>query len=296
MSLEELREKRSRSGVVYYERADGEIISKCCTKCHELKSLSCYMKKKDGFGGRRPLCNTCEQERARLYREKNRDKESERKRKYREENPNYHRDYYKNWIIENSQRKRDYDNKYNEENREQRAESTRKWYQVNRDHKSEYNQLWHEKNHTHHLNLMRNWRKNNPEKVILKGVLRRAQISSLLDNFTPEQMSDTLKHFGNGCALTGESADIHWDHLIPIASGKGGTTKGNMIPLKSVLNLSKNDSNIFEWFYKNKERFDLDETKFNKMIEYIAEQNNMTVLEYKSYYDSCFTEAVYNKP
>lgn len=95
-----------------------------------------------------------------------------------------------------------------------------------------------------------------------------------------------ISHFG-GCALTGDS-NYHLDHVIPLSSGCGGTTRGNVIPLRPDLNLSKSDSNLFVWFQSVQERFSLEERKFDQLVAYLAEANVMGISEYRDYVFSCF--------
>lgn len=290
MIIDDYYEKRNRSGTVYYENSIGEIVAKCCVKCGEAKTLDSYSRKKDGLGGKRTLCNTCEKERAKNYREENVDKELERKRKYREENRDIILEKQRKWCKEHPEQKAEYDRKYREENREKRAEANRKWYKGNRVYKIGYNRKWIEENPEIHAAMLRKWRKDNPIKAKILANRRRARKASLPDNFTVDQVESVLEHFKGGCVLTG-SADIHWDHAIPLATGMGGTTVGNMIPLRSDLNISKNDSNLFEWFDANKIRFDLDDSQFNKLVEYLADINRMSVEQYRQYYYSCFEKA-----
>jgi hypothetical protein len=137
------------------------------------------------------------------------------------------------------------------------------------------------------LELAKIWQRNNPDKVTVIQQRRRARKKSLPDDFTEKQMEETLEYFG-GCALTGDAVDIHWDHAIPLASGYGGTTFGNMIPLRGDLNNSKNDANIFEWFSVNKERFNLSQDRFDELVRWLADVNEMSVEVYRKYVYECF--------
>jgi hypothetical protein len=133
---------------------------------------------------------------------------------------------------------------------------------------------------------LRKWQRNNPDKTAAYSHRRRARKLSLPDEFADDDMREIYAKF-NGCALTG-SADVHWDHAIPLATGHGGTTTRNMIPLRSDLNMSKNDGNLFEWFERNKERFNLRQDKFDNLIDYLANLNGMSVDDYRSFVCKCF--------
>jgi len=104
---------------------------------------------------------------------------------------------------------------------------------------------------------------------------------------TAEKRDLIIEQFDGGCALTGDKADVHLDHVIPISVGHGGTTYENIIPLRADLNLSKGTGNIFEWFEANMQRLKLKRTKFNTLIEYLADINGMTTKEYEAYVRKC---------
>jgi hypothetical protein len=169
---------------------------------------------------------------------------------------------------------------YHEENKEHRNILIRKWREENREKEAERLRLHYEKNKDHMAETNRVWRRNNPEKINLIMQRRRARRLALVGDFNMEQKHLTFEYFG-GCALTGVTGDIHWDHVIPIAVGHGGTTYGNMIPLRGDLNKSKGDKNIFEWFEANRQRFNLDQERFDRLIEWLGKANDMTTEEYR---------------
>jgi len=134
------------------------------------------------------------------------------------------------------------------------------------------------------------WKTENKDRVVLAEQRRRARKNALPDDFTIEQQNEVLAHFNHSCVLTGESINRSWDHALPIASGHGGTTYGNMYPLRGDLNSSKNDSNLFEWFESNRQRFKLSQERFDELVKYLADVNEMTVEGYTEYYYECFED------
>jgi len=132
------------------------------------------------------------------------------------------------------------------------------------------------------------WGRNNTDKRRLSKLRRRARVASLPDDWTQEDRVEMLERFNGECSLTGTSSDLNYDHAIPIAVGHGGTTRGNMIPMHGRLNESKASTHIFEWFEANRERFGLEQRKFDELIEYLAQVNEMTTQEYRAYVDWCF--------
>lgn len=157
----------------------------------------------------------------------------------------------------------------------------RKWAIDNREWSRLNTQKWRENN----PGYAAQWQKDNPEKSRLVRQRRRARKVSLPDTLTEQQQDNIFERFG-GCALTGDS-DVHLDHVVPLSIGHGGTTLENMIPLRGDLNISKQASNIFEWFELVKERFNLNQSKFDELITYLAEANDMTAQEYRNYVDYC---------
>jgi hypothetical protein len=271
MNLEGLTERVTNNPVAryrikYYENLEGKIVAKVCTKCSTTKPLERYALAKKGFGGRRSVCKECMAK----YREQNKERAKENDRMYYERN--------KDRVIERAK-------KWRELNTEKVASSKRVYYLKNREVALKYSRKYREQNREKDAKRKRNWRKAKPDMVTLSTQRRRARKKSLPNSFTTEQMQETLKYFG-GCALTG-SDEFYWDHVIPIATGHGGTVYGNMIPLRPDLNQSKSDANIFEWFEANRQRFNLSQSKFDRLVEWLCKNNNMTNEQYRAYVDEC---------
>lgn len=276
------------------------IIGKKCTKCGEWKPLETGFHKGNGLGGRKAVCKSC--------RSTNTGKRLTIETEVRVINGEIItvRKCTKcgEWKpLETSfYRKKggsgdrfsvcidcllDQHRKYREENKEKIAEYRRRRYEENKEKLLEYYRKYYEKNKEKHRYYTIRWQKNNHEKAKAITQRRRARKRGLPDNWTLEQQKGTWEYFNNACALTGEGGDIHEDHVIPLAVGHGGTTYGNMIPLRADLNDSKCDRNIFEWFSENRERFNLSEERFNRLIEYLATINGLTVDEYRQFVYWC---------
>lgn len=254
MDLTGMKEKVNKGGTIYLINTSEDIVAKSCSICGNVKELN-YYAKGSAFAGRHAKCKMCLKE----YRTENKQRLNEESKVWRENNPEYMTKYMQ---------------RYYSENQAHMNELSRKWYASNR-----------EKT----LSDVQKWRNKNPDKVKLIAHRRFARKKALPDALTDEQMTSTLEHFG-GCALTGDS-DIHWDHVIPLATGRGGTVYENMIPLRADLNESKCARNIFEWFGANKERYELSESKFNELIVFLAEINRMSKDEYVRYVYDCHGES-----
>jgi hypothetical protein len=178
---------------------------------------------------------------------------------------------------------------YREANKEKRRENSRNWSLKNREHRTEYKRKWRKLNPDYESM----WWTEHREVANIIAARRRARVKGSISDLTLGQHAKIMKHFNNSCALTLEKEDIHMDHVIPLSTGHGGTTYGNMIPLRSDLNLSKNNKNIFEWFEANRQRFNIPEKKFEKLIEYLAEINIVTTDEYRDHVYWCHENPVY---
>jgi hypothetical protein len=173
-----------------------------------------------------------------------------------------------------------------EDNREKTLIRNQFYYENNRNEILKQKSSYYESHRDKKLEINREWYKSNPEKARLIKQRRRSRESSLPDTLTQEELDVILKRFDGGCALTG-SHDIQLDHAIPLATGHGGTIFQNIIPMRSDLNNSKKHANIFEWFERNRERFSLPQEKFDSLIDWLSEINNMTVNEYRNYVYQC---------
>jgi hypothetical protein len=267
MSNGNITKKVNRKGTIYYVDDNNEVVSKVCAKCSEVKSLSDFQKHKAGLGGRESACKSCKSG----YYEKNKDSFVHRYDSNKEHLRELSRTYYL-------------------ENRDTLLDYSRNYYRNNKEYLDSRNRTYRKDNKERIVNLQRRWRRDNPNSARLITQRRLARKKSLIDDLTPEQMRNTFEYFG-GCSLTGEVGNNHWDHVIPLSTGKGGTTYGNMIPLRADLNLSKSDDNIFDWFERNSSRFSLSRERFDRLIEWLAGANDMTTVEYKEYVFSCFSSS-----
>lgn len=140
----------------------------------------------------------------------------------------------------------------------------------------------------------REYRANNPAPVFIGRKLatrmanqrRIAREKQLPNTLTTKETKEILSRFKNTCVLT-KADNYHLDHVIPISTGHGGTIYGNIIPLRADLNISKSNRNIFDWFADNKERFNLEQRRFEELIAYLADINDMTTKEYEKYVRWC---------
>lgn len=165
-----------------------------------------------------------------------------------------------------------YSRKYRDANRTKLRDYARQYYANNAEKEREYSRRYYAEN---------------PEKDRMRDLRRRARKASLPDSLTESQWRDTLDYFGGACAFTGVTEDLHRDHVLPLSIGHGGTTKENMLPVSSRINLSKCDNNVFVWYEENGVRLGICPERFERAIGYLAELNGMSVSEYRDYVYDC---------
>lgn len=147
---------------------------------------------------------------------------------------------------------------------------------------------WRLANPEKQLESQRKWKLRNPQKDKVYQNQRKARLENLRDDLTHAQWESTVKHFNYSCALSGDKEKITMDHFIPISSGKGGTYDGNVYPITSKLNNSKNNRNPFEWFKEYGVLHGIRKEKWEQLVEYLASKHDMTNCEFEDYVNSLF--------
>jgi hypothetical protein len=256
---------------VVLEERDG-TLGKECTKCCEWKALDNYAMHKGKLGGRESSCKICRKKYNKKYYEENQTSILLQKQVYAKENREHRAEYMKKW---------------NEENRDRRKEYNRNYRINNNEQLSNYDKNRYKENPAPRKEAAKNWQQNNPEKLSIIRHRRRARQASLPSTLTANEYNKTLNYFENACALTGRTDNLEKEHALPISIGHGGTTFENCYPMEISLNRSKHNHNIFEWFEANRQRFNLEQWRFDRLIEWLASANAMSTEEYREYVYWC---------
>lgn len=258
MGCAEISSQKGRKAYVI----EGEFVALQCMVCESIKEKKFFYKQINGFGETLSRCKVCKNAYVKSYAEKHAEKIAE----YRA----------------------GYNKKYAVKNREIILDKRRDWRKKNRVELSAKSSVYYSENRTRILERTKEYFKANPHMKVRETQMRRARKYLLPNDLTVEQLTEINAFFHSTCALSGESTDIQDDHVIPISIGHGGSTYGNMIPLSAELNRTKSAQHLYEWFDANKSRFNLDQSRFNALIEYLASANEMTPDEYRKYTDFCF--------
>lgn len=282
MELTVIKKSKTGSRKAYKDK-DGNIYLDC-SKCDKIKLIECFYKNEGCFIGKQNKCKECQNNYSRKHYEGNRERLLASGKKYYEENKEHIKEYNKKWYEENKERHNEITRKYYYDNKEFFREKSRIWHEANKEHKRELARIWNEENKEHRKEYNKKYAKHNKDKIRLKTQRYRARKKELADTLTSEQ----VLLLGHHCVLTGDTNDIQLDHVIPLATGHGGTSYENIIPLSAELNQSKRDSNIFEWALNNHERFNFTVELFNEVMTEVATRNDMTLEEYEMYVYWCF--------
>jgi hypothetical protein len=244
---------------------------KKCNKCKVEKELTEFGKMKASKDGLRSECKSCRNERAKEYREKNRE---------------YLKEYAKEWHKKNKERKKE----YYQQNKERFKERRKKYYQGNKERLNEYKKEWYQKNKERIKEKGKKYRERNKELIKERKKKYREQNRGLINERARERFktdslykmstnlrSRTYKAFKRKCysknSKTQKMLGVDWevakqhiekqfkkgmnwdnygewhiDHIIPLASAnteeelKKLCHYSNLQPLWAEDNLSKSDS------------------------------------------------------
>lgn len=89
------------------------------------------------------------------------------------------------------------------------------------------------------------------------------------------------------CALTGSTHDVTLDHFIPLEWGHGGEYPGNVFFVRRDLNAVKSNLNPFRWIKKLTLRRDLDMSRWDRLLEDLAEKNGLSVKQFRLFVNWC---------
>jgi 5-methylcytosine-specific restriction endonuclease McrA len=93
----------------------------------------------------------------------------------------------------------------------------------------------------------RRWQQANPDKVLLNIQRRRARKAKAgIYQITERDWRRLVARFDHRCAYCGEARPLTQEHVIPLARG-GRHAIGNLLPVCSPCNSSKNQKLLIEW-------------------------------------------------
>ena len=223
-----------------------------CSKCNEVLQANKenFCLKKGGRYGFSKRCKECDKE----YRTENKEKLDNDK---------------KNYYLENAERLKKYQKSYKEENKEQVSKRKKKYYIKN---KAEINlklRNYYKENKTMYRQKSREYGKTEKGKRIRQLTSQRyySRKKQNVVDLTVSEWEECLIFFDYKDAYTGKKMNIvSQDHIIP-QSKSGPYSKWNVIPCERSINSSKSNSDMEEWY--RKQRF-FDEKRLEKIKRWIA--------------------------
>ena len=270
-----------------YFSIDGtEVVSKVCSKCGMDKLLTEFGNKEGGKFGVRSDCKICRSKYNKEYSENNKEAIAEYGKEYRKNNKELiaknRREYYE----DNKEHILEYHIRYREENSETIKEKNKEYYKENREHLlnyiriyrknnrkelSEKKKIYYEKRKEDKKEKSKMYRENNKQAIAIKYNLylktpkgkekirrgahkRKALKQQSGGSYTSSQWEECKQFFDNKCAYSGQPITLdnsHVEHIVPIS--KGGTSYiWNLCLSLNVINLSKHNSDMEEWYRKQK--------------------------------------------
>lgn len=119
----------------------------------------------------------------------------------------------------------------------------------------------------------------------MREVLRHEILKYLPNLLTKKELQQIRD--STACELTGQVDDLTVDHFIPLGWGHGGVYLGNIFSLGRKLNSSKSNINPFKWITKPEVSEIIDVTRWNALIQRLAKDNDLTIVEFENYVNWC---------
>lgn len=178
----------------------------------------------------------------------------------------------KEWRNKNYEKVRQYSRKWQELHPEKKKQSSRDYSNRNR---GKLNQ-WAINNPERAREIKRQYKLRNPDRGRQDTAKRRSLERKLPTTYTMEQWKGCKAHFKSSCAYCGkELKKLHQEHFVPVTKG-GGYTINNIVPACQRCNSSKNNSDFFEWYPKQKFFSKQRQAKVLKYLGYISETEQQT--------------------
>lgn len=150
---------------------EGNLISKECSGCHEIKPVSEFNKNKGHIDGLQPKCKECikkyrqeNKDKSKEYRQKNKDRIKERKQEYYQKNKERFKERRQEYLQKNKDRIKERSQEYYQKNKERTRERHRKYYQENKEYHREYYQEYYQKNTQEALQQIKTEVESTPDK------------------------------------------------------------------------------------------------------------------------------------
>lgn len=219
---------------------------KRCYHCKQILPVSDFNRDKYAKDGLQYKCRTCRSESKKESYQRNKQRVLEKARDYRDANREQIRESQRH-IYSSNPEKRESKNLYLREYRDVNAEQIRIKRAKYSEQTAEYRRERDKERY-----------RDNPEHFRIKSANRRARKCDLPDTFTNADWQHALAYFNHACAVCGRPQGL-WhtlsaDHWIPLSSADcPGTIPTNIVPLchgQGGCNNGKKDKNADVWLIR----------------------------------------------
>lgn len=216
-----------------------QSITKTCTRCGVVKSVSEFAMRKDRTNSTRSICRKCANELSAQWRINNPDKQ---------------RELSKKWLDLNKEKLKIYQATWREKHRKPKIKKEKKapWHVRNKERSRELCRLWRDRNPEKNREIVAKWRINNPEKVRIKNQNYRSKINGSTGVLSYGLASKLYDLQRGRCACCGIKLGrkFHRDHIMPLALG-GENTDSNIQLLCQPCNNKKHAKHPIDFMRSN---------------------------------------------
>ena len=132
------KERIQQRGIIRNYDDNGNLISKECSKCHEIKEVSEFNKDKSKKDGVATACKECKKEQISEYYKQNPNKLKERQAKYYKQNADKVKENQAKYYKQNKDKRKEYMAKYRKQNDDKERERQAKYRKQNPNKVREY--------------------------------------------------------------------------------------------------------------------------------------------------------------
>lgn len=140
---------------------EGNLISKECSCCHKIKSVSEFHKCKNKIDGLRSECKECRKK----YAQENKDKIKQYREQYNIDNAEKIKEYEKQRRKDNAEYYKEYHKQYQKDNAEKIKEYKKEYYKDNVDSLKEYHKQYRKDNAERIKKYYKQYQKDNAESI-----------------------------------------------------------------------------------------------------------------------------------
>jgi hypothetical protein len=134
-----------------------------------------------------------------------------------------------------------------------------------------------------------------PNKRKAYKQVQRARVVGAPDAYSEEDWRALKEHAQGKCMISGKKVKLQAEHVQALSKKWLGSTKGNIILVSEEVNQAKRDMSLFEFLQSDKSKGLINFDRLKETLEYLAEQNGMSLLRYLQFLQDAEELAQKNK-